>query len=455
MTHRNPEDNALRGAPEPRTLAEACDLVTTPDLDVSADGMFGQYGGAHLPPQLAGPMAEVARAYAEARQDPEFYAEYRRLLRDAVGRPSPLTPLDRLSDELGGARIVLKREDLNHTGAHKINHTIGEALLAKRMGKRSLIAETGAGQHGVALATAAAMVGLDCEIHMGAIDVAKQHPNVVRMRLLGTKVVSVEREGRSLKEAVDSAFEVYAADPEKYLFAIGSVVGPHPFPTMIRDFQSVVGREARAQFQERFGALPSAVVAAVGGGSNAIGAFTAFLDDADVALVGVEPGGRSATKGEHAMTMTQGRDGVLHGMATLVLADDDGTPDPVHSIASGLDYPGVGPEHAFLHDTGRAVYEPVSDTECMDAFLRLTRTEGITPAIESAHALAGALRLARRWADEGLVGPDAPEGQERIIIVNLSGRGDKDVATAAAWFGLGTAAEEKDPLEEMTPGEEQ
>ena len=263
MTHRNPEDNALRGAAEPRTLAEACDLVTTPDLDVSADGMFGQYGGAHLPPQLAGPMAEVARAYAEARQDPEFYAEYRRLLRDAVGRPSPLTPLDRLSDELGGARIVLKREDLNHTGAHKINHTIGEALLAKRMGKRSLIAETGAGQHGVALATAAAMVGLDCEIHMGAIDVAKQHPNVVRMRLLGTKVVSVEREGRSLKEAVDSAFEVYAADPEKYLFAIGSVVGPHPFPTMIRDFQSVVGREARAQFQERFGALPSAVVAAV------------------------------------------------------------------------------------------------------------------------------------------------------------------------------------------------
>ena len=430
MTHRNPEDNALRGAAEPRTLAEACDLVTTPDLDVSADGMFGQYGGAHLPPQLAGPMAEVARAYAEARQDPEFYAEYRRLLRDAVGRPSPLTPLDRLSDELGGARIVLKREDLNHTGAHKINHTIGEALLAKRMGKRSLIAETGAGQHGVALATAAAMVGLDCEIHMGAIDVAKQHPNVVRMRLLGTKVVSVEREGRSLKEAVDSAFEVYAANPEKYLFAIGSVVGPHPFPTMIRDFQSVVGREARAQFQERFGALPSAVVAAVGGGSNAIGAFTAFLDDADVALVGVEPGGRSATKGEHAMTMTQGRDGVLHGMATLVLADDDGTPDPVHSIASGLDYPGVGPQHAHFASVGRVQYVAEDDAAVLDAFQRLTRLEGVIPALESAHAVAHAIRLAPQM------------GRDERILVNLSGRGDKDVDYVAEKLGLTGEADE-------------
>ena len=430
MTHRNPEDNALRGAAEPRTLAEACDLVTTPDLDVSADGMFGQYGGAHLPPQLAGPMAEVARAYAEARQDPEFYAEYRRLLRDAVGRPSPLTPLDRLSDELGGARIVLKREDLNHTGAHKINHTIGEALLAKRMGKRSLIAETGAGQHGVALATAAAMVGLDCEIHMGAIDVAKQHPNVVRMRLLGTKVVSVEREGRSLKEAVDSAFEVYAADPEKYLFAIGSVVGPHPFPTMIRDFQSVVGREARAQFQERFGALPSAVVAAVGGGSNAIGAFTAFLDDADVALVGVEPGGRSSAKGEHAMTMTQGRDGVLHGMATLVLADDDGTPDPVHSIASGLDYPGVGPQHAHFASVGRVRYVAEDDAAVLDAFQRLTRLEGVIPALESAHAVAHAIRLAPQM------------GRDERILVNLSGRGDKDVDYVAEKLGLTGEADE-------------
>ncbi|MFD8740958.1 tryptophan synthase subunit beta [Streptomyces sp. NPDC059618] len=442
MTHRNPEDNALRGAAEPRTLAEACDLVTTPDLDVSADGMFGQYGGAHLPPQLAGPMAEVARAYAEARQDPEFYAEYRRLLRDAVGRPSPLTPLDRLSDELGGARIVLKREDLNHTGAHKINHTIGEALLAKRMGKRSLIAETGAGQHGVALATAAAMVGLDCEIHMGAIDVAKQHPNVVRMRLLGTKVVSVEREGRSLKEAVDSAFEVYAADPEKYLFAIGSVVGPHPFPTMIRDFQSVVGREARAQFLAQAGRLPDAVAACVGGGSNAMGLFHGFLDDPEVELYGFEAGGEGLETGRHAASITLGRTGVLHGARTYLMQDEDGQTIDSHSISAGLDYPAVGPEHAFLHDTGRAVYEPVSDTECMDAFLRLTRTEGITPAIESAHALAGALRLARRWADEGLVGPDAPEGEERIIIVNLSGRGDKDVDYVAEKLGLTGEADE-------------
>nr|WP_250162059.1 tryptophan synthase subunit beta [Micrococcus luteus] len=325
---------------------------------------------------------------------------------------------------------MLKREDLNHTGAHKINHTIGEALLAKRMGKRSLIAETGAGQHGVALATAAAMVGLDCEIHMGAIDVAKQHPNVVRMRLLGTKVVSVEREGRSLKEAVDSAFEVYAADPEKYLFAIGSVVGPHPFPTMIRDFQSVVGREARAQFQERFGALPSAVVAAVGGGSNAIGAFTAFLDDADVALVGVEPGGRSATKGEHAMTMTQGRDGVLHGMATLVLADDDGTPDPVHSIASGLDYPGVGPQHAHFASVGRVRYVAEDDAAVLDAFQRLTRLEGVIPALESAHAVAHAIRLAPQM------------GRDARILVNLSGRGDKDVDYVAEKLGLTGEADE-------------
>ena len=423
MTHRNPEDNALRGATEPRTLAEACDLVTTPDLDVSADGMFGQYGGAHLPPQLAGPMAEVARAYAEARTDPEFYAEYRRLLRDAVGRPSPLTPLDRLSDELGGARIVLKREDLNHTGAHKINHTIGEALLAKRMGKRSLIAETGAGQHGVALATAAAMVGLDCEIHMGAIDVAKQHPNVVRMRLLGTKVVSVEREGRSLKEAVDSAFEVYAADPEKYLFAIGSVVGPHPFPTMIRDFQSVVGREARAQFQERFGALPSAVVAAVGGGSNAIGTFADFIDDTSVELVGAEPGGEGLGLGAHGAAIAQGTTGLLHGTYSYLMCDGDGQVQDSYSISAGLDYPAVGPEHAHLAKSGRATYVPVTDDEALDAFQLLSRHEGIIPALESSHALAYALRRAA----------EHPADAEPLhILVGLSGRGDKDIAHVRA-----------------------
>ena len=391
---------------------------------------FGDYGGQWMPESLMAALQELTRTYEEARQDPAFEAELRTLFRDYVNRPSLLSEVPRFAADTPGVRIFLKREDLNHTGSHKINNVIGQALLARRMGKTRLIAETGAGQHGVALATAAAMVGLDCEIHMGAIDVAKQHPNVVRMRLLGTKVVSVEREGRSLKEAVDSAFEVYAADPEKYLFAIGSVVGPHPFPTMIRDFQSVVGREARAQFQERFGALPSAVVAAVGGGSNAIGAFTAFLDDADVALVGVEPGGRSATKGEHAMTMTQGRDGVLHGMATLVLADDDGTPDPVHSIASGLDYPGVGPQHAHFASVGRVRYVAEDDAAVLDAFQRLTRLEGVIPALESAHAVAHAIRLAPQM------------GRDARILVNLSGRGDKDVDYVAEKLGLTGEADE-------------
>ena len=391
---------------------------------------FGDYGGQWMPESLMAALQELTRTYEEARQDPAFEAELRTLFRDYVNRPSLLSEVPRFAADTPGVRIFLKREDLNHTGSHKINNVIGQALLARRMGKTRLIAETGAGQHGVALATAAAMVGLDCEIHMGAIDVAKQHPNVVRMRLLGTKVVSVEREGRSLKEAVDSAFEVYAADPEKYLFAIGSVVGPHPFPTMIRDFQSVVGREARAQFQERFGALPSAVVAAVGGGSNAMGAFTAFLDDADVALVGVEPGGRSSAKGEHAMTMTQGRDGVLHGMATLVLADDDGTPDPVHSIASGLDYPGVGPQHAHFARVGRVRYVAEDDAAVLDAFQRLTRLEGVIPALESAHAVAHAIRLAPQM------------GRDERILVNLSGRGDKDVDYVAEKLGLTGEADE-------------
>ena len=410
---------------EPRTLAQATALTSNPDFQTAEGGMFGSYGGAILPPQLAGPMAEVAAAYEEARHDPEFYAEYVSLLRDFVGRPSPITELTHLSDELGGARIILKREDLNHTGAHKINHTIGEALLAKRMGKTHVIAETGAGQHGVALATAAALVGLDCEIHMGAIDVAKQHPNVVRMKMLGTTVVAVERGGRSLKEAVDSAFEVYAANPDKYLFAIGSVVGPHPFPTMVRDFQSVVGREARAQFLERYGNLPNAVIAAVGGGSNAMGAFTAFLDDEKVKLIGVEPGGRSDKRGEHAMTMTQGADGFIHGMNTLVLMDENGEPDAVHSIASGLDYPGVGPQHARFMQLGRVNYVVENDQAVLDAFRRLSRSEGIIPALESAHALAHAIRIAPTLSTE-----------ERLLV-NLSGRGDKDIDYVAEVLGIG------------------
>ncbi len=378
-------------------------------------GYFGTYGGAHLPPHLVEPMAEVAAAYEEARQDPEFLAEYERLLRVYVGRPSPLYLAPRFTAELGGAQVYLKREDLNHTGAHKINHTLGEALLAKRMGKKKLIAETGAGQHGVALATAAALMGLECEIHMGAIDVAKQHPNVVRMELLGATVVAVTEGGASLKEAVDSAFNVYARNFRDTLFAIGSVVGPHPFPSMVRDFQSVVGREARAQILEEAGRLPDALVACVGGGSNAIGLFSAFLDDEDVAIYGVEPAGEGLDTARHAATMTLGTRGVLHGMETIVLQDDDGEPSAVHSIASGVDYPGVGPQHAHLKDVGRVNYVTATDDETIAAFTALSRLEGIIPALESAHALAHAMKLAPTLSSDD------------IVIVNLSGRGDKDV----------------------------
>lgn len=407
----------------PRTLAEATDLIANPAL-TSTDGTFGSYGGAHLPPPLVGPIAEVAAAYEDARHDPQFYAEYIRLLREYVGRPSPISYAARLTESLGGAHIFLKREDLNHTGAHKINHCIGEALLAKRMGKTTLIAETGAGQHGVALATAAALLGLECEIHMGAIDVAKQHPNVVRIRLLGAQVVAVEEGGRSLKEAVDSAFGVYAAHPERYFFGIGSVVGPHPYPTMVRDFQSIVGREARAQFLEREGHLPDALVAAVGGGSNALGLFTAFLDDSTVAIYGVEPGGRGNAPGEHAMTMTHGTPGTLHGMATRLLQNEAGEPAPVHSIASGLDYPGVGPQHVLLDEQGRVSYVVADDAAVLEAFTALCHTEGIIPALESCHALAHAMVLAREL------------GSDKRILVNLSGRGDKDIDFIADKLGL-------------------
>ncbi|MEE1650921.1 tryptophan synthase subunit beta [Brachybacterium sp. J144] len=414
----------------PRTLAEASGLTRSPQFAGNTGGRFGEYGGAILPPPLVGPMAEVAAAYEEARHDEAFFAEYSRLLRDYVGRPSPISAADRLSDSLGGARILLKREDLNHTGAHKINHTIGEALLARRMGKRTLIAETGAGQHGVALATAAALVGLGCEIHMGAVDVAKQRPNVVRMRLLGAKVVSVEVGQRTLKEAVDSAFGVYAADPEQYLFAIGSVVGPAPFPDMVRDFQSVVGRESRAQLLEDLGRLPDAVIASVGGGSNAMGAFTAYLEDEDVRLIGVEPGGTGDEPGAHAATMTFGTPGTLHGMDTRVLQDADGQPGEVHSIASGLDYPGVGPQHVHLHELGRVEYVREGDAAVLDAFQRLSRTEGIIPALESAHALAHAIRIA----------PALP--REAALLVNLSGRGDKDIDYVAEKVGMTGEADE-------------
>ena len=378
-------------------------------------GYFGEFGGAILPPFLVEPMAEVAAAYEVAKNDPEFQRQLQSLLTKYVGRPSLLYFAENLTRELGGAKVYLKREDLNHTGAHKINHTLGEALLAKRMGKTKVIAETGAGQHGVALATAAALVGLECEIHMGAIDVERQHPNVVRMELLGAKVVPVERGGRSLKEAVDSAFEVYAANPDDYLFAIGSVVGPHPFPSMVRDFQSVVGREARAQILEAEGRLPDALVACVGGGSNAMGLFDAFLEDESVRIIGVEPAGEGLDTERHAATMTLGVVGDIHGMHTKVLLGGDGEPAPVHSIGSGIDYPGVGPQHAHLEQIGRAEYVSVTDEEALEAFQLLTRTEGIIPALESSHALAHVVKLAPAL------------GAESIVVANLSGRGDKDV----------------------------
>ena len=416
---------------------------------------FGDYGGQWMPESLMAALQELTRTYEEARQDPAFEAELRALFRDYVNRPSLLSEVPRFAADTPGVRIFLKREDLNHTGSHKINNVIGQALLARRMGKTRLIAETGAGQHGVATATAAALFGMECTVYMGEEDTRRQALNVARMQMLGAEVVPVAIGARTLKDAINEALRDWVASVDTTHYLMGTVTGPHPFPAMVRHFHSVIGEEAREQILAQAGRLPDAVAACVGGGSNAMGLFHGFLDDPEVELYGFEAGGEGLETGRHAASITLGRTGVLHGARTYLMQDEDGQTIDSHSISAGLDYPAVGPEHAFLHDTGRAVYEPVSDTECMDAFLRLTRTEGITPAIESAHALAGALRLARRWADEGLVGPDAPEGEERIIIVNLSGRGDKDVATAAAWFGLGTAAEEKDPLEEMTPGEEQ
>ncbi len=390
-----------------------------------AGGWYGEYGGSFLPPALERPFAEIAAAYERLSRSADFLHELAYIRRHFQGRPTPVHYARNLSDDLGGARIYLKREDLNHTGAHKLNHCMAEALLAKHMGKRRLIAETGAGQHGVALATAAAYFGLECEIHMGEVDIEKEHPNVVRMKLLGASVVPVGFGGRTLKEAVDSAFESYLQDPESAIYAIGSVVGPHPFPKMVRDFQRIVGQEAREQFAEMTGGqLPDHVMACVGGGSNAMGIFQGFLDDADVALHGIEPLGRGTRLGEHSATVTYGHDGTIHGFRTLVLEDDQGQPAPVHSIASGLDYPGVGPEHAYLHKTGRVAYAAVSDAQTLDAFYRLSRLEGIIPALESAHAVAHAMAL-------------APERPQATILVNLSGRGDKDIDYVAEHFGYG------------------
>ena len=357
----------------------------------------------------------VKAEYERISNDPAFIAELADLQKHFTGRPSPVYYAKNLSDAVGGARIYLKREDLNHTGAHKINHCLGEILLAKKMGKKKVIAETGAGQHGVALATAAALMGLECDIYMGEIDVMKEAPNVLRMKVLGAKVIPVKSGTRSLKDAVDEAFRAYLQDPVNQIYCIGSVVGPHPFPMMVRDFQSVIGREARAQIKEMTGALPDAVVACVGGGSNAMGIFSAFLEDEDVKLYGVEPAGMGLDTPNHAATITKGKEGILHGFKSLVIQDEKGEPLPVYSIASGLDYPGVGPQHSYLHSIGRVSYQCATDREAIEAFYALSRMEGIIPALESSHAVAYAVKLAQKME------------KDDVILVNLSGRGDKDI----------------------------
>lgn len=389
----------------------------------NAEGYFGDYGGSFVPPELQTILDEITVAYNEIKEDPEFINELTMLMKDFVGRPSSLFHCKNLSAKIGGAQIYLKREDLNHTGAHKINHCLGEALLAKKMGKKKLIAETGAGQHGVALATAAVLVGLECDIYMGVIDIEKEKPNVTRMRILGANVVPVTRGTQTLKDAVDAAFEAYLEDPVTQLYAIGSVVGPHPFPMMVRDFQKIIGIEARGQFQEKNGKLPDHLVACVGGGSNAMGLFTAFLEDKAVKIHGVEPSGVGLEDGKHAATLTLGEPGTLHGFKSYLLQDEAGEPLPVYSVASGLDYPGVGPQHSLLKDIKRVNYVTAGDEETIDALFELSRTEGIIPAIESAHAVAYAMVLAK----------DLPK--EETILVNLSGRGDKDIDFVVENYG--------------------
>ena len=396
------------------------DFAPMPD----ENGYFGEYGGQIIPPQLIEIMDQINDAYEAVRQTDAFKQELASLNADYTGRPSPIYFASRLTEQAGGAKIFFKREDLNHTGAHKINHCLGEALLAKHMGKTKVLAETGAGQHGVALATACALVGIDCEIHMGEIDIEKEHPNVTKMKILGCKLVPVSRGTRTLKDAVDSAFEEYLKDPVNSFYAIGSVVGPHPFPKMVRDFQSIVGQEARAQFLEKQGKLPDVLVACVGGGSNAMGLFTAFLDDEEVKMVGVEPAGLGLDTPDNAATLTLGSKGAIHGFECYNLQDKEGNPLPVYSIASGLDYPGVGPQHCYLKDIERVQYETADDKECLDAFMTLSRLEGIIPALESAHAVAYAMRVAGSM------------DKDQTILINLSGRGDKDADFVAEKLGL-------------------
>jgi tryptophan synthase beta chain len=393
---------------------------TLPD----ATGHFGTHGGRFVPEALVAALDELTAAYDSARHDPAFTGELDRLLSTYAGRPTPLTDARRLGAEAGGAMILLKREDLAHTGSHKINNVLGQALLTQRMGKQRVIAETGAGQHGVATATACALLGLDCVVYMGEEDTRRQALNVARMRLLGAEVVAVTAGSRTLKDAINEAMRDWVTNVETTHYVIGSVVGPHPFPMMVRDFQRIIGVEARAQVLDLVGRLPDAVVACVGGGSNAMGIFHPFVDDADVALVGCEAGGDGVGTGRHSATLVGGSPGVLHGAASYLLQDDDGQTLETHSISAGLDYPGVGPEHAWLRDTGRATYRAVPDSAAMRAFALLARTEGILPAIETAHAVAGAVDVARE------------RGPGSVVLVSCSGRGDKDVDTAANWFSL-------------------
>ena len=382
---------------------------------------YGIYGGQYVAETLMAPLKELEAAYEAAKSDPEFQREFHEILRDYVGRESPITEAKRLSDHLGGARIVLKREDLNHTGAHKVNNTIGQALLARRMGKKRLIAETGAGMHGVATATVAALFGMPCEVYMGAIDVERQAPNVERMKMLGAKVNAVTEGSATLKDAMNEALRDWVTNCDDTFYVIGTVAGPAPYPEMVRDFQRVIGDEARQQCLDRYGRLPDQAIACVGGGSNAMGLFAGFVDDASVKLVGVEAGGKGIASGEHAASINGGRLGVLHGAKTMLLQTDVGNIIDTYSVSAGLDYPGVGPEHCHLHDTGRAEYSVITDEEAIDAFDALCRFEGIIPALESSHALAEAIKRA----------PTLPK--DALILVNLSGRGDKDMENVLRW----------------------
>ena len=385
------------------------------------NGFFGKYGGCYIKPELKQAMQEITEAYFNICKSSKFIAELRKIRREFQGRPTPITYLERLSNSLGNVQLYLKREDLNHTGAHKLNHCMGEALLAKYMGKKKIIAETGAGQHGVALATAAAYFGLECDIYMGAVDIKKQAPNVARMKILGANVIEVKEGLQTLKEAVDAAFDAYSKEYKDCIYCIGSVLGPHPFPMMVRDFQSVVGIEAREQFLDMTGELPDSIVACVGGGSNAAGFFAGFLND-PVKIYGVEPLGKGQKLGDHAASLKYGTEGIMHGFNSIMLKDENGEPAPVYSIASGLDYPSSGPEHAFLMESGRVTYDVVDDEEAVDAFFKLSRLEGIIPAIESSHAVAYAIKLAK-------------ELKHGSVLINLSGRGDKDMDFILEKFG--------------------